>query len=378
MSHAVPAVIDTRLYPFLADPVAVARRRFGVGPLEVARLRREYLERAQYRLERAIRSARAPGPWRSLEEEVLSFYYAALAASLSGNRWLVSRLALAEANRAYKLLSDEKDEAVAHLGRLVGLRSLSYGNGYREPVALVRGVPVYKVYPYSMSLLEYLHAAKRLVGDDAWKPINLPVKKGRVYLEKQSVVRVVKEAVTEYVERRILALGEEAGPEAAEALSSLLDHVKELLSERQRPRTRGGRVELPRGVVVEEAFPPCIADLAARARGGEHLSHHERFALATFLLNIGADVDYVVGYFRNMPDFNERITRYQVEHLAGLRGSGKKYRVYSCEKMKTLGICKADCGTRSPVAAYYQRLRALARKGGLGASRPGHDIQGKS
>ena len=69
--------------------------------------------------------------------------------------------------------------------------------------------------------------------------------------------------------------------------------------------------------------------------------------------------------FRNMPDFNEKITRYQVEHLAGLRGSGKRYRTYSCEKMKSLGLCKADCGTRSPIQAYYRILSRMVKEGKL-------------
>ncbi|BES81459.1 hypothetical protein [Pyrodictium abyssi] len=364
MSYAAPALLDTRLYPFLADPVATARRRFGVSPIEVARRRREYVEIAFKRLDAALRRAFTPGPWQTLEEEVLSFYYAALAAGLSGNRWVVSRLALAEANRAYELLKDEKDEVVAYLGRLVGLKSLSYGRSYREPIALVRGVPVYRIYPYSMNLIEYLRAARRLLGDDAWKPINYPVRKGLIYLEKQHVLRIVKEVLVEYIEDKIRSFGKDTSLELAEPIAGLIEHVKKVLSERQKPRIRGTRVEIPKGVVIEEAFPPCMADLASRARKGDHLSHHERFALATFLLNLGADVEYVLDYFRNMPDFNERIARYQVEHLAGLRGSGKKYRVYSCEKMKTLGICKADCGTRSPISAYYRRIRSVEKPAG--------------
>ncbi|ALL01215.1 DNA primase large subunit [Pyrodictium delaneyi] len=362
MSYATSlALLDTRLYPFLADPVAIARKRFGVDPLEVARRRHEYVDIAFKRLDAALRRAFIPGPWRTLEEEVLSFYYAALAASLSENRWVISRLALAEANRAYELLKDEKDEVVAHLGRVVGIRSLAYGRTYREPIAMVRGVPVYRIYSYSMSLLEYIRAARRLLGDDSWKPINYPVKKGVIFLEKHHVLRVLKEVLTEYIENRIRSLGEGVDPGLIEPIAGLVEHVKKIISARQKPRIEGGRVEIPKGVIIEDAFPPCIADLATRARKGEHLSHHERFALATFLLNLGADIEYVLDYFRNMPDFNERIARYQVEHLAGLRGSGKKYRVYSCEKMKTLGICRADCGTRSPISAYYRRIRSSKR-----------------
>ncbi|MDW8011110.1 MAG: hypothetical protein RMH84_05920, partial [Sulfolobales archaeon] len=53
------------------------------------------------------------------------------------------------------------------------------------------------------------------------------------------------------------------------------------------------------------------------------------------------------------------IARYQVEHLAGLRGSGKRYRTYSCEKMKSLGLCVAECSTRTPLQYYRRAVREL-------------------
>ena len=95
------------------------------------------------------------------------------------------------------------------------------------------------------------------------------------------------------------------------------------------------------------------------AEKGEHLTHHQRFALATFLLNIGMDIEDVLNIFRNLPDFNERIARYQVEHLAGIRGGRKKYLVYSCEKMRTLGLCNSSCDVKNPLVFYWRTLKKL-------------------
>jgi DNA primase large subunit len=379
-SYHASSIATVRLdyYPFLADPAAIAERRYGLSLEELAKLRRDLVEAGRKRLVRAIRSGRLGDSVGSVEEEVFGFTYASVLAILSSNRWVVSRYALAEAERAYQLLQREPDENVAQIARLVGLKTAEYGRAYREPVALIRGVTVYREYPFSISLLEYVETAKRLLGDDSWKPANFPVLRGRIYLEKHHMLRLLKEAITRYVENRIV----EIGKPLAEALNGLLaEHVEEIrkvLSEREKPRVvRGGRVEIPKGVIVEEAFPPCIRDLVERARRGENLSHHERFALATFLLNIGAEIEYVVDMFRNMPDFNEKITRYQVEHLAGLRGSRKRYRVYSCEKMKTLGICRADCeNTRSPLQAYYRKLREFIRRKGLKGSQKPEETSG--
>ncbi|ABM80945.1 hypothetical protein [Hyperthermus butylicus] len=371
VAYARAVIVRLERYPFLADVDAVAMRRFGLGVVEVARIRRDLVERGVDRLLEAIRRGRLGDSVDHVEEEVLSFAYAAIIAYATGNKWLVSRLALAEAERAYSLAQSENDETIAQLARLVGLESLTYGRGYREPIALLRGTIIYRVYPYSMKLIDYLRVARRLLGDDAWKPINFPVLRGIIFLDKSHVLRLFKEAATEYIEEKVRSIGEAYAGQLVDVVSEYVKKVEEKLSEQRRPRMVGSsRIEVPKGVIVEEALPPCMRDLIERTRRGDNLSHHERFALATFMLNIGAEIDYVVDLFRNMPDFNEKITRYQVEHLAGLRGSGKKYRVYSCEKMKTLGICKADCGTRSPIQAYYQSLRGLLaqRRGRRGKS----------
>ncbi len=96
-------------------------------------------------------------------------------------------------------------------------------------------------------------------------------------------------------------------------------------------------------------LPPCMKSILESIARGENVSHFARFALAAYLLNfLGLSVDEVIGVFSRVADFDERKTRYQLEHIAGLRGGGKKYRVPNCEKMKLMGLCIADCGVRNP------------------------------
>jgi DNA primase large subunit len=367
-NYAIGGVATVRLdyYPFLADPRAIAERRYGLSLEELAKLRSDLVKLGKERLVKAVKFGKLDTNIGTVEEEVFGFTYASVLAVLTSNKWVVARYSLAEAERAYQLLQRESDENIVQIAKLVGLKTVEYGKPYREPVALVRGVTIYREYPFSLSLLEYVEAAKRLLGDDSWKPVNFPVLGGRIYLEKNRIVRLLKEVITTYVENRVIEVGEPLAKMLSEILREYAEEVRKVVAERERPKINNrGRIEIPKGLIVEDAFPPCIKDLVERARRGENLSHHERFALATFLLNIGAEIEYVVDMFRNMPDFNEKITRYQVEHLAGLRGSRKRYRVYSCEKMKTLGICKADCeNVRSPLQAYYRKLREIIRKKG--------------
>jgi DNA primase large subunit len=96
---------------------------------------------------------------------------------------------------------------------------------------------------------------------------------------------------------------------------------------------------------------------------GENLPHSARVMLATYMLAIGKPIDEIVMMYQNAPDFNEKITRYQVEHLAGLKGSRTKYSVPSCEKLLNENLCFAteECsGIVNPV--QFGRRRKLQQR----------------
>ncbi len=352
-------VVDVAHYPFLVSLGDYVSRRYGVrSPLTLLRMRRDLLEYAVKRLSEAVKRGRV-GCVKDTEKAVIGHHAAVMIAAALGDRWLASRLALAEAEHSYSHLLEEEEEVVGAIGGLLGVGLRPERPCLRQPLGLLNGVPIYREYCLSITMPSYLRAARRLLGDPAWKPINLPVRGGRVYLDKRRAARVLKEVIQSRIEERVRGMMPLRLPDD---MSWVLEEARSLLSEARRPRRgRGGRVSVPKGVVDPDAFPPCMAGLYEALRRGENLSHHARFAIATFLLNIGMGVDEVVDLFRNTPDFNERIARYQVEHLAGMRGSGKKYKTYSCEKMKTLGLCTGDCGTRSPLQAYYRRLASKLR-----------------
>jgi DNA primase large subunit len=55
----------------------------------------------------------------------------------------------------------------------------------------------------------------------------------------------------------------------------------------------------------------------------------------------------VIDVFKDRADYNEKIARYQVEHIAGMRGSRTKYKPPSCNKMKSYGLC-VEGGAKCP------------------------------
>lgn len=74
----------------------------------------------------------------------------------------------------------------------------------------------------------------------------------------------------------------------------------------------------------------------------------------------------IVDLFRSSSDFNERMTRYQVEHIAGERGSGTKYIPPTCDTLRTHGLCLGmndTCkGVRHPLTYYRVKTGTLKKK----------------
>ena len=105
-----------------------------------------------------------------------------------------------------------------------------------------------------------------------------------------------------------------------------------------------------------EAIPPCIRNIIeSMVRSGD-IDHYARLVLVWFLKWIGFSVDDVVGFFRHYArDYDERITRYQVEYAYGLRGSRKDWIMPSCQWMKQHNLCLGCGWNRNPVTYTYTR-----------------------
>ena len=140
-----------------------------------------------------------------------------------------------------------------------------------------------------------------------------------------------------------------------------MNRLGELLNRRKRTVKS---YEMPREIVIG-AFPSCIKVLHDNASAGRHLSHMGRFALASFLLNVGFSAEKIIELFIEASDFDERMTRYQVEHIAGMRGAGTKYSSPNCSTLKTHGLCRNPdeiCKSIRHPLSYYRRKLGMARR----------------
>ena len=250
-----------------------------------------------------------------LEKEIFSFLLAIVLIKLTGMHTLIKRFALAEARRAENHLekdlgkaSDKSkvDLAIRIIYDLFSIEVTKEDDFFKIPV------PDYLKHSIDFHERE-------------WKLINRHVDNGKVLLTPDKTVRLIRKELSTYIISKITSA---PTPPMIPGLENIVDEL-----------TLIGRDLTPSYTVVTGEYPPCIKHAIEVLEKGENLPHSGRFMLATFLLSKGQSVQQIAPLFKNAPDYNERVTLYQLNHLAGTSGSGTQYSCPSCEKLKTQSLC---------------------------------------
>ena len=245
-------------------------------------------------------------------EKFLSFYYARLLLSAASTPAPRRRWAVAEAKQSYGRWRGESIETLCTVADKLG-----------HPLVPADG-------GVAMSVPEYLRLAVAIREGD-FRLAQQAVQAGKVRVSRDRGARLLQEAVR-------LALTQPVPLDEA-AVGAIREHESEFLAEvAQRiplPTTTG-----PSGPtsVRPEWFPPCIRKMQRMLQAGENLSHSGRFALAAFLHRTGAGFETIVDAYRGAPDFDESITRYQVEHITQ-RNGGEGYTPPECDTLRSHGLC---------------------------------------
>lgn len=312
-------------YPFLADAGQYLKdqgfslEQFGTDP-DLKSLIDKAFERIQVAADGKIYKSDLIGDQVSKEaalpREVFSFLLAIVLLKLSGMNTLIKRFALAEARRAEKYLekdlaniSDEskKELAIRVIDDLFSVQ--------------VQKQDDYFVIPVSDYLKHSINFHER-----EWKLINRHVEDGKVFLSPHETVRLIRKELGTYINSKII------NAKTPPMYAGFEEPVTKLVSMSKKFSTF---------TITTGEYPPCIKHAIEILEKGENLPHSGRFMLATFLLSKGQTVQQIAPLFKNAPDYNERVTLYQLNHLAGSSGSGTQYSCPSCEKLKTQNLCFA-------------------------------------
>ena len=259
------------------------------------------------------------------------------------NSFIKRRYALAEAKRASELLTEEDNEKLLEISK-----------AFNWDVELLKNEsPFVIALPFNKFL-------KNSIGfhDKSWKLVNQKMINGKIYLTKQKFARLLEEEIRKYVESK-LDINIKSLPRSV--MNRVIRLKKMSLEKQEQIRLE----EMPERVELE-AFPSCIIGIYNRVKAGRPASHMGRFALTSFMLSIGMTSEDVFKFFRSVSDFNERMTRYQIEHIGGTRGSGTKYTPPNCATLQTHGICVSkedECkGAVNPLVCYKRKLESIPEK----------------
>ncbi|MEM3705261.1 MAG: DNA primase large subunit PriL [Candidatus Bathyarchaeia archaeon] len=332
---------DLAKYPFLKEAAEYVKGLdFKVEDL-VAPQFNAVLKRAQERIEEAILYVLVSGNSRNEDIEILSFPTAIILAIATENSFIKKRYAVAEAKKTFSDLKLEFKEKL-----------LAIAQNFEWKISTIDNI-AFAPYEFTLSFADYLRNTTHL-RDKKWKLVNRLLSKGNVFITRGEAARLLSEEARKYVEKRLEAKGKIKFP--AEIVE-IAEKIRKLSIEKVGEAEIEG---LPK-TVVNEAFPPCIKALYESITAGRHLSHVGRFTLTSFLISIGMPTESVIDLFKNFSDFNERMTHYQVEHIAGERGSRMRYTPPKCETLQTHGVCinpDEICKTiRHPLGYYKRKVR---------------------
>jgi len=331
---------DLAKYPFLKETADYMKR---IG-LDIEELTSpdlgSILSRAEERIKQAILHLYT-GQKRENDIEIPSFPVAIILALSTKNSFVKKRYALAEAKQAHSDFQFEPNEKLMLIAQ-----------NFDWEIAINRDSTL--PLEFFVSFPDYLRNVTHL-RDEKWKLINRFMVRGKVYLNNQDLARLLQEEVQRRVDKRLdtkeLPTFPQKVVEIAEELNLL---AQEKIGEAEID-------EFPK-IVSQSAFPPCIEALYDAASKGRHLSHVGRFTLTSFLVTIGMHPEKVAQVFKTFSDYNARLTRYQVEHIAGEKGSGTHYTPPSCSTLQTHGVCINNdelCRWIRHPLNYYKRKQKI-------------------
>ncbi len=271
------------------------------------------------------------------EKELLSYPVARILVSCINDGYLIRRYALAEAKSAYERVKELKDIKLKELAD-----DFNIDAEINERAVIIH-------------FTDYIRYASA-IHEPKWKLVNRNMDRGKVTVIKEDFSRVLEEAVRKRIES---SLPLEVPAKICTSLERYLLEIRNSLTTRKSEFSIEEFKE-----IMPDCFPPCMVHALSNAQAGVNLPHSMRFALTSFLLNIGMNAEGVIELFKVSPDFDEERTRYQVMHIHG--ATGTTYTSPSCATMITYGNCygkEALCERISHPLSYYRKKAWMLKKG---------------
>ncbi|MEM4079930.1 MAG: DNA primase regulatory subunit PriL, partial [Metallosphaera sp.] len=234
----------------------------------------------------------------------LVFYAELLILGVINDLRITERIIRKEVELVHNDLLKEGDEELTQIGLWLGINVKLSSIKYHDDGKI-------KTLNYSIHFLEYLKSIKGRKREFSLS--DRIVKSGYVYLDKSSLIRLLSFNIYRKLRDMIKPISIDQIPETVADIIGI----------------KGGRIA------------PCIKALQEK----KDRARDEAFILAVYMLNIGSSVDSVIPVLESA-GFEDPIKAIKKIYE-------EKMIVYSCSKIRDLGLCVANCGTRSPLQLYY-------------------------
>jgi DNA primase large subunit len=322
---------DLAKYPFLEEAGKYIREtHFDLDDFDRSEFS-HIIERAKKRIECELIEGKIFTELEKYDIELFTFLVSLIIMKCIGIDSAVKKFSLFEAMRVERfLISDLLRE------RDLTKKNLLLSRIFKELFQLDVKLGDKKTNLFQMKISDYLKKSSGF-NEAEWKLINRTVDNGYVYLDGDETVRLIRSEIYKLIYNRIKEM-------SISQIPYQITVNAKLIANKLAPSTKTSN--------DASDLPPCIKKALELLNNNENLPHSARFMLATYMLYIGKSIDDVVLLFQHAPDYNEKITRYQVEHLAGKKGSQTKYSVPTCSKLANENLCYAtnDCkGITNPV-----------------------------
>ena len=280
---------------------------------------------------------------------VLGYVISRLVLAATDNQALINYVALSEAFRAETYLSSETDEDLVEIVNTLGVVNVKL-----------------KDNKFSMNFIDYVRAASKL-REGNWKLSNRGVNKGIVELDRETLIRLMRNVIQQHLEElpkapfeikeKFEGTIEDLKSQVSKTFTERIGGLNTVVSDRQAEAMKElGRFDLSKA-------PPCFNLNLMDLQAGVNLAHPSRFFITTFLSSLNQDPEAVMRLFATAPDFKEAFTRYQVEHISG-KTSGTQYSSPKCDTLVSSGVCpgpNALCRQIRHPLSYY-RVMAESEK----------------
>jgi DNA primase large subunit len=348
--QALLTKLDLAKFPFTIEASEYIKS-FSIEPSELSRPElHRILERAIDRIKQSVFSGKILSELSQEDVDILAYPTALMLISAIGDDRARRRYALAEAKRAYELLRNESPEKLLH----IATRSFSWNARIIDQD--VGG----SHFEFAVRFEDYVRNSAR-IRDLRWKLVNRVLSAGFVLLPREDFSRLLEEEV----QAKVLEKTDTSGLTLPPELERDVGPLRSMVVARSRQLAAD---DIPRAAMAG-AMPPCMVNLLSLLRSSKHISHMGRFAMTAFLLNVGTTEEELLKMFTSFADFDERIARYQVEHIAGRRGSRRKYTSPNCGTLRTHGLCinpdEVCASVTHPLSYYRKKARIILQRGRL-------------